>query len=95
MMSRDRSKPRRPECFQSAPRAVPLMWLPVVFSLVVTVQAANPLLQQIRVEGQIEQDQVMGKLEVAALAAYLRAHQGLGSVNFVGEIGGSAISLDN
>ena len=36
-----------------------------------TVQAADTLFQQVRVERQVEQHQVMGKLEIATLTANL------------------------
>ena len=59
------------------------------------VQPADALFQQVGIERQVEQDQVMGKLEVAALAADLRAHQGLGAIDFVGKVGGGPIPLDD
>ena len=58
------------------------------------VQAPDALLQQVRLQGQVEQDQVMGKLEVAPLAADLRAQQDLGPVLHRGKVGGGAVALD-
>ena len=39
------------------------------------VQPANALFQQIRIEWQVKQNQMMGKLEIAALTANLRTDQ--------------------
>ena len=63
------------------------------FVLTDTVQPANSLFQQVRVGGQIKQNQVMGKLEVAAFTADFRADQRLGALLAVGKIGGGTISL--
>ena len=57
------------------------------------VQAPDALLQQVRVQGQVEQHQVVGELEVAALAADLRADQGLGALLGIGEEGGGPVAL--
>ena len=51
------------------------------------VQPADALLEQAGIEREIEQDQAMRELKVAALAADLRANQELGPVR-LGEPGG-------
>ena len=57
------------------------------FTLADAVQTAYALFQQVGVQGQVEQDQVMGELEIAALAADLGAQQGLAAFFRVGEEG--------
>ena len=58
------------------------------------VQAADALLQHVGMAGQVEQHQMMGELEVAPLAADLRADQRLGAFLGIGEPGGGAIPLE-
>src|SRR5690606_39864848 len=50
-------------------------------------------LQQVRVLRQVKQHQVMGELEVAALAANLGTDQRLGALLGVGKVGGSPVPL--
>ncbi len=64
-----------------------------VLALADPVEAADALFQQVGIEGQVEQDQVVGELEVAPLAADLGTHQGLGTPGLVGEVGGRAVAL--
>lgn len=64
-------------------------------SLADPVEAADALLEQVRVGRQVEQHQMVGELEVAAFAADFRADQHLGAELFVGEVGGGAVALKN
>ena len=64
-------------------------------SLADPVEAADALLEQVRVGRQVEQHQMVGELEVAAFAADFRADQHLGAELFVGEVGGGAVALEN
>ena len=57
------------------------------------VQAADTLLQQIRVGRQIKQHQMMSELEVTTLAADFRTDQCVGALLRVCEIGRGAIAL--
>ncbi len=63
------------------------------FGLSDTVQPTNPLLQQVRIGRQVEQHQMMGKLEVTTFAANLGADQRLGALLTVGEIGRGTVPL--
>ena len=56
------------------------------------VKAADALLDQVTVKRQIEQNQVAGKLEVAAFAADFRTQQQLGTLFVVGKISGCAVA---
>lgn len=58
------------------------------------VQAADALLEQIRVQRQVQQHQVVGELEVTALGADLGTDQRLGAVLAVGEVGRRPVPLD-
>ena len=60
-----------------------------------TVETANTLLQQIRVERQIEHYQVAGKLEVTAFGANFRTQQHLGAGVFFGEPCGGTVALND
>lgn len=60
-----------------------------------TVQTADTLLQQIRVERQIEHHQLTGELEVAAFGADLGTQQHLRAFLFGGEVGSGAVALDD
>ncbi len=60
-----------------------------------TIETTDTLFQQIRVERQIEQHQVAGKLEVATLGADLGAEQHLGAPLGLGEIGGGLVPLQD
>jgi hypothetical protein len=44
------------------------------------IEPPDALLEQVRIQRQVEQHQMMGELEVAPLAADLRAEQDLGPV---------------
>ena len=57
------------------------------------VEAADALLEETGIEGEIEEDEVVGELEVAALAADFGAEEELGAVGF-GEPRGLAVALD-
>ncbi len=57
------------------------------------VEAADALLQQVRVQGQVEQDQVVGELEVASLAADLGADQQTSPLLRVGKPGRGTVAL--
>ena len=59
------------------------------------VQTADPLLQQVRVGRQVEQHQVMGKLEVTTFTADFGTDQYLGAELFVCEVGSSTVALQN
>jgi hypothetical protein len=58
-----------------------------------TVEAADALLEETGIEREIEEDEVVGELEVAALAADLGADEELRAVG-LGEPGGLAVALD-
>ena len=64
-------------------------------SLADTVKTADTLLQQIRVERQVEHHQIAGELEVTAFGADLRTQQHLSAGIFLGEPGGGAVAFDN
>ena len=66
-----------------------------VVRLTNTVQTTNTLLQQVRVERQIEHHQTAGELEVTPLGADLRAEQHLGTAVLFGEPRRGAVALDN
>ena len=59
------------------------------------VEATDALFQQIGVCRQVEENQVMGELKIASLAADLGAQQDLGAVLRIGEPRGRAITLDD
>ena len=59
------------------------------------VQTANTLLQQVRVGWQVEQHQVVSKLEVAAFTADFGTDQHLGAEFFICEVGCSTVALKN
>ncbi len=59
------------------------------------VQTADTLFQQVRVGRQVEQHQVMGKLEVATFTADFGTDQYLGAEFFVCEVGRSTVALKN
>ena len=58
------------------------------------IQAANALLEQIGIQRQIEQHQMMGKLEIAAFAADFRADQHLAAGFLVGKERRGAVAFD-
>jgi hypothetical protein len=60
-----------------------------------TVQTANTLLQQVRVEWQVKHHQMAGELEVTPFRADFRAQQNLCAAILFTEPGGSAVALDN
>ena len=66
-----------------------------VMHLADTVQTANTLFQQVRVERQVEHHQMAGELEVTAFGADLGTQQHLGTVFFGGEVSGGAVAFDN
>ena len=57
------------------------------------VQPADALLEQVRIERQVPQDQMVGELEVAPLGADFRAQQQARAF-LVGEVGGIAVALE-
>ncbi|MNZ40271.1 hypothetical protein D3C78_577840 [compost metagenome] len=57
------------------------------------VEAADALLEQVRVGRQVEQHQVVGELEVAAFGADFRTDQHLGAEFLVGEVRRGAVAL--
>src|SRR5690606_25182244 len=59
------------------------------------IQAADPLFQQVRVQGQVEQYQMTTELEVATFAADFRTYQNLGAALGTGKIGGNTIAVHN
>ncbi len=58
------------------------------------IQTTNALLEQIGIQRQIEQHQMMGKLEIAPFAADFRANQNLTAGIFISKVSGSAIPLN-
>jgi hypothetical protein len=62
-------------------------------SLADAIEAADTLLQQVGIERQIEQDEVMGKLEIASLRTDLGADQQLAAIFPVGKEGRRAVPL--
>ena len=58
------------------------------------VQTADTLVQQIRMEREVEAYEVLRKLKIAALTANFRADQRLRAAAFLGKVRGSAVSLD-
>ena len=66
-----------------------------IVGLADTVKTTDTLLQQIRVERQVEHHQVAGELEVAAFRADFRTQQHLSAGIFLGEPGGGAVAFDN
>ena len=65
-----------------------------VFSLADAVQPADALFQQVRIQRQVQQHQMVGKLEVPAFGADLGTDQRLGTIHIIGEEGGSPVPLD-
>jgi hypothetical protein len=61
-------------------------------SLADTVEAADALFKEAGVQREIEEDEVVGELEIATLAANLGANQELGAIGFC-EPGGLAVAL--
>ena len=68
-------------------------WMWMVLGLADAVEAADALLEQLGVAREVEEDEVVGELEVAALAADLGADEEAGAVGF-GEPGGVAVALE-
>ena len=60
-----------------------------------TVEAADALLEQVRMSRQIEQHQMVAELEVAAFAADFRADQHLRAELLVGEVGRGAVAFED
>ncbi len=58
-----------------------------------TVEAADALFQQLRVVGEVEQDEVVGELKIPAFATDLGTNEQAGTV-LLGEIGGVAVALE-
>ena len=63
------------------------------FGLADAIESSDPLFQKLRVGGEIEEDEVVGELEVSAFAADLGTDEEAGAVCF-GEPGGIAVSLE-
>ena len=58
------------------------------------VETADALLQKVGVEWQVEQNQVVRELEVAALAADFRADQDLAAGFHISKVGSCTVALD-
>ena len=58
-----------------------------------TVEPADSLLNKLGVFGEIPEDEVVGKLEVAALATDLGTEEYAGTFG-IGKVGGLAVALD-